>query len=184
MVFGIVAGLAATGRLGDLRYANIPLIHPWPPAGYYQNPYDPTDRGDIINAADAAKVKAALLADGQIELDALRSGNESGLTLSTTGQALQRLQLLIRQNNTAGIFEDETINLKSVSVGRLADPNLAAAVTWCVEEKGVGTIKYSRRSDGSLVRTVVVTFDNRFWLVLSGGRYLITDSQVSGSTSS
>ena len=67
VIFGIIGFLAATGRLGDLRYANIPLVHPYPPAGFYQNSFNPTDRGDLINTATAAKVKSDLEADGQIE---------------------------------------------------------------------------------------------------------------------
>ena len=35
-------------RLGDLRYTNIPLVHPYPPAGFYQNPFNPGDRGDLV----------------------------------------------------------------------------------------------------------------------------------------
>ena len=58
LILGSIAALGATGRLGDLRYLNIPLLHPWPPAGYYQNPFNPTDRGDLVNSAEAAKVNA------------------------------------------------------------------------------------------------------------------------------
>jgi hypothetical protein len=177
VIFGIFGFLAATGRLGDLRYANIPLVHPYPPAGYFINPFG-TAKGDLVNSAEASRVKADLFADGRIELDALRTGDESSLTTSTTGGALSRLRDLLHQNAAAGVYEDETIALSSATVGRLQDPN-DASVSWVVEEKGVGTIRYLRRSDGSLIRTAKVDFDNRFWLVSAAGRYLIADTEIS-----
>lgn len=177
VIFGIVAGLAATGRLGDLRYANIPLVHPYPGPGYFINPFG-TSKGDLVSSSEAARVKNDLFADGRIELDALRTGDSSNLTTSTTGGALTQLQDLIRQNAAAGVFEDETITLSSATVGRFQDP-ADASVSWMVEEKGVGTIRYLRRADGSLIRTSKVEFDNRFWLVSVGGRYLITDTEIS-----
>src|SRR6266567_3041520 len=70
--------LAASGRLADLRYASIPMVRPWPPTGYYINPLNPShDRGDLVNAAEASRVKADLLRDGQIELQAVETGNPS-----------------------------------------------------------------------------------------------------------
>src|ERR1700694_1617287 len=68
IAFIVVAVLAITGRLGDLRYTNIPLVHPYPPAGYYQNPFNPGDHSDLVNLAQADRVKADLAADGQIEI--------------------------------------------------------------------------------------------------------------------
>src|SRR3989442_12820868 len=73
LILGSIAVLGATGQLSDLRYLNIPLIHPWPAAGNYQNTFDPTDPGDIVNASQAAKVKSDLVEDGQVELKAYRS---------------------------------------------------------------------------------------------------------------
>src|SRR5579864_1812495 len=64
VLFAVLTGLVFSGRLGDLRYANIPVLHPYPPAGYYLNPFNPGDRGDLINAGQANRVKADLLADG------------------------------------------------------------------------------------------------------------------------
>ncbi len=40
-LWGAFAWLAVSGRLGELKYLNVPLIHPYPPAGYIQNPFDP-----------------------------------------------------------------------------------------------------------------------------------------------
>src|SRR5712692_9087043 len=77
VILGTIAVLGATGRLGDLRYANIPLIHPYPPAGYYQNPFNPTDRGDLLSSSDGAAAKADLKADGDVELRALATGDPS-----------------------------------------------------------------------------------------------------------
>jgi len=178
LVLGTVGVLGATGRLGDLRYANIPMIHPWPPSGYYQNPFNPADRGDLVNASEAAKVKSDLVADGQIELQATRTGDGSHLTEADTGPNLARLRSVLARNATDGVTEDFTNQLTKVTVGKLADPN-DPRVTWCVEEIGTSRITYSRTSDGSVVRTQLIKFDDRFWLIQQSGHYLITDVQVS-----
>src|SRR5260370_42386607 len=73
LVLGTVGVLGATGRLGDLRYANVTLIHPWPPSGYYQNPFNPTEHVDLVNASEAAKVKNDIVEDDQIEIQANRA---------------------------------------------------------------------------------------------------------------
>jgi len=177
LVLGTVAVLGATGRLGDLRYINIPLIHPWPPSGYYQNPFNPTDRGDLVNASEGAKVKSDLVADGQIELQATRTGDGSHLTEADTGNNLVRLRSVLARNAADGVTEDFTNQLTKVTVGKLADPN-DPTVTWCVEEIGTSRITYSRTSDGSVVRTQLIKFDDRFWLIQQSGHYLITDVQV------
>jgi hypothetical protein len=178
LVLGTVGVLGATGRLGDLRYANVPLIHPWPPSGYYQNPFNPTDRGDLVNASEAAKVKTDLVADGQVELQATRTGDGSHLTEADTGNNLVRLRSVLARNAADGVTEDFTNQLTKVTVGKLADPN-DPTVTWCVEEIGTSRITYSRTSDGSVVRTQLIKFDDRFWLIQQSGHYLITDVQVS-----
>ena len=178
LVLGTVGVLGATGRLGDLRYANVPLIHPWPPSGYYQNPFNPTDRGDLVNASEAAKVKSDLVADGQIELQATRTGDGSHLTEADTGPNLVRLRSVLARNAADGVTEDFTNQLTKVTVGKLADPN-DPNVRWCVEEIGTSRITYSRTSDGSVVRTQLIKFDDRFWLIQQSGHYLITDVQVS-----
>ena len=177
LILGSIAALGATGRLGDLRHMNIPLFHPWPPAGYYQNPFNPTDRGDVISSAEAAKVKADLLTDGQIELQATRSGDGSHLTEADTGNNLVRLRSLLARNAADGVTEDFSNQITKVTVGKLADPN-DPTVTWCVEEIGTSRITYTRTSDGSVVRTQLIKFDDRFWLVQQSGHYLITDVQV------
>ncbi len=177
VIFGIIGFLAATGRLGDLRYANIPLVHPYPPAGFYQNSFNPTDRGDLINSATAAKVKSDLVADGQIELQATRTGDGSHLTEADAGNNLARLKAVLARNAAGGVTEDFTNQLSKVTVGKLVDPN-DRTVTWCVEEIGTSRITYSRTSDGSVVSQQLIKFDDRFWLVDQGGHYLITDVQV------
>jgi hypothetical protein len=177
VIFGIIGFLAATGRLGDLRYANIPLVHPYPPAGFYQNSFNPTARGDLINAATAAKVKSDLVADGQIELQATRTGDGSHLTEADAGNNLARLKSVLARNAAGGVTEDFTNQLSKVTVGKLVDPN-DRTVTWCVEEIGTSRITYSRTSDGSVVSQQLIKFDDRFWLVDQGGHYLITDVQV------
>ena len=98
VILGGIAVLGATGRLGDLRYANIPVIHPWPPAGYFQNPFNPTDRGDLVNASDAAKVKGDLVADGQVELRAYQTSDGSLLPGADTGNRLVKLHSALDSN--------------------------------------------------------------------------------------
>jgi len=178
LILGSIAVLGATGQLSDLRYLNIPLIHPWPPSGSYQNPFNPTDRGDLVNASEAAKVKSDLVADGQIELQATRTGDGSHLTEADTGPNLVRLRSVLARNAADGVTEDFSNQITKVTVGKLADPN-DPNVTWCVEEIGTSRITYSRTSDGSVVRTQLIKFDDRFWLIQQSGHYLITDVQVS-----
>jgi len=177
VIFGIIGYLAATGRLGDLRHANIPLVHPYPPAGFYQNSFNPTDRGDLINTATAAKVRSDLLADGQIELQAVRTGDGSHLADADTGNNLTRIRSVIVRNAADGVTEDFSNHITKITVGRLADPN-DTSVTTVVEEVGTSRVTYTRTSDGSVAKQEVVKFVDRFWLVEQSGRYLITDVQV------
>ncbi len=181
LILGSIAVLGATGQLSDLRYLNIPLIHPWPPAGNYQNPFNPTDRGDIVNASQAAKVKSDLVEDGQVELKAYRSSDGSLLDGADTGNRLVKLRAALVQNHAAGVSEDFTNQLTSVRVGKLADPN-DASVTWCVEEVGTSRITLTNAANGQTIRQYTIRFDDKFWMVLVGGRYLITDAEVQSET--
>ena len=181
LILGSIAVLGATGQLSDLRYLNIPLVHPWPPAGNYQNPFNPTDRGDIVNASQAAKVKSDLVEDGQVELKAYRSSDGSLLDGADTGNRLVKLRAALVQNHAAGVSEDFTNQLTSVRVGKLADPN-DASVTWCVEEVGTSRITLTNAANGQTIRKYTIRFDDKFWMVLVGGRYLITDAEVQSET--
>jgi len=181
LILGTVAVLEATGHVGDLRYVNIPLLHPWPPAGYYQNPFNPTDRGDIVSASEAAKVKNDLAADGQVELQADRAADGSLLAGADTGNRVTKLRAALEQNRAAGVSEDFTNQLTSVRAGKLADPN-DASVTWCVEEVGTSRITLTSLANGQVIRQYTIRFDDKFWMVLVGGRYLITDAEVQTET--
>jgi len=181
LILGSIAVLGATGQLSDLRYLNIPLIHPWPPAGNYQNPFNPTDRGDIVNASQAAKVKGDLVEDGQVELKAYQASDGSLLDGADTGNRLVKLRAALVQNHAAGVSEDFTNQLTSTRVGKLADPN-DAAVTWCVEEVGTSRITLTNAANGQTIRQYTIRFDDKFWMVLVGGRYLITDAEVQSET--
>ena len=181
LILGSIAVLGATGQLSDLRYLNIPLIHPWPPAGNYQNPFNPTDRGDIVNASQAAKVKGDLAEDGQVELKAYQASDGSVLDGADTGNRLVKLRAALVQNHAAGVSEDFTNQLTSVRVGKLADPN-DASVTWCVEEVGTSRITLTNAANGQTIRQYTIRFDDKFWMVLVGGRYLITDAEVQSET--
>ena len=183
VILGGIAVLGATGRLGDLRYANIPLIHPWPPAGYYQNPFNPADRGDLVNASDAAKVKGDLVADGQVELRAYQTSDGSLLQGADTGNRLAKLRSALDQNHAAGVFEDFKNQLTTVGVGKLVDPN-DSSVTWCVEEIGTSRITLTKAADGSVLQQFSISFDDKFWMKSVGGRYLITDAEVHSVTTS
>jgi hypothetical protein len=173
----VIAWLAATGRLADLRYVNVPLVHPYPRAGYVQNPFNPSDKGDVISASDAARVKADLLHDGQLELRALELGDTALLNNAAIGRARERLSALIAQNNAAGLFEREQIKFDAIIVGRLPDPN-DPSIAWMVEERGIGTIFFYSKSSNALVKQQSVKFTSRFWLVKIGDRYLIADALV------
>ena len=181
LIIGSVAALGATGQLGDLRYLNIPLIHPWPPSGYYQNPFNPTDRGDIVNASQAAKVKDDVVADGQVELKAYQAADGSLLDRADTGNRLTKLRAALAQNRAAGVSEDFTNQLTSVRVGKLVDPN-DASVTWCVEEVGTSRITLSSMANGQVIRQYTIRFDDKFWLKPVNGHYLITDAEVNTET--
>src|SRR5258708_2372365 len=91
LVFVVIIGLAMTGRLGHLKYWSFPG-HPYPPTGYYVNPFNSGDKGDLVNSADAARVKADLLTDGGIELQAVAANDASMLNQSTTGRALTAIR--------------------------------------------------------------------------------------------
>lgn len=177
VIWLIFAWLAITGRLADLQYLKVPLVHPYPPNGYVQNPFNPGDKGDLISVSEAAKVKADLLKDGQVELRALETGDASLLDNVTTAGARDRIAALISQNNAAGVFEREQIKLDSVVTGRLADPN-DSSITWMVEEHGSGLINYFSKTDNSLLRQQAVRFSSRFWLLKVGDRYVIADALV------
>ena len=180
IVFLGLAVLAVTGQFGDLRYANIPLLRPYPPAGYYQNPFNPGDRSDLINAAQASRVKADLLVDGQTEIQAFASSDESLLARADTGRSLMTLTQLLHQTTAGGQTLRVQNHLNSIFVGRLDDPN-DASIKWCVREKGTSSIRYVDRASGKVVRQQSVTFDDKFWLAVVGSRYLIVDIEVSSS---
>jgi len=173
----LFAWLALSGRLADLRYLNVPVVHPYPPAGYLQNPFNPSDKGDLINANEAARVKADLLRAGQIELVAAEKGDVSLLKDAVSGRALDRFVALIQQNNAQGIFERAQNSFDSVVAGRLMDPN-DPNINWAVKETGTASLLFYSKSTGALVRQEAVRFDNTFWMVSVGDHYLIVDALI------
>jgi len=176
-IAGVVIWLGVTGRLADLRHANFPF-HPYPPTGYAYNPFNPGNPDDLINLAEASRVRADLLADGKVESDALARGDASPLAEVSTGGALASFRRLIDANNSQGVLEKTSESLRSLVVGKLADPN-DPSIKWCVQEEGTGTLMFVRQSDGTVVRTQSVHFRSRDWLFRSSsGRYLIADSLV------
>lgn len=175
-----IVGLAVSGHLGGLRYLNVPVLHPYPPAGYVQNPFNPGDKADLVRVAEASQVKADLLTDGQTELRALEAGDPTLLDLADTGRAKAQGVAFINQNNAAGVYEVEQVNRKSLEVGRLADPN-DSSITWAVKERGTGTINYYSKSSRVVVRQVSLDFEATYWLQRVGGRYLIADVLINAN---
>ncbi len=169
------AWLAATGRLAEVRYANLPLVHPYPPAGYIQNPFNPADKSDLINLSETNRVRADLLRNGEIELLAAERGDVELLKQAATGRGLEKLVAFIAGNNAQGIYERVENHFDSVIVGHLTDPN-DPKISWAVRETGTATIAYHSKSTSALVRRQKVRFDSTFWLEIISGRYLIADS--------
>src|SRR5258708_6017955 len=168
------AWLAATGRLAELRYLNVPLLHPYPPAGYVQNPFNLGEKDNLINVAQAAQVKADLLRDGQLELEALAQGDPNLAGQADTGRAKDTLLTLIAKNNAAGVIERQQTKLDSVAVGRSPDPS-DSSIQWVVEEKGTATISRHSNANDTLVSSQAVRFDAKFWMLKVGNHYLIAD---------
>src|SRR5262249_16926944 len=136
----VVAGIgwfSLSGRLADLQYTNVPLVHPYPPAGYFVNPYTGDPR-DLLSSAEAARVKTDLMRDGELQLGALAEGNIAILAQTATGNYLAKLNETVAANNAQGVIYREQHELDSIVVGRLQDPN-APAISWCVEERGSGS---------------------------------------------
>ncbi len=167
-------GLALSGHLGDLRYLNVPVLHPYPPAGYVQNPFNAGDKSDLISVSQASEVKADLVKDGQTELQALEQGDPSAHGDADTGRASASLSALIAKNNSTGVYERETVHLAEVVVGRSADPN-DQSIMWLVQERGSGTISDYAKGTNSLVRQQSISFLARYWMQKVNGRYLIAD---------
>jgi hypothetical protein len=168
-----VAVIVVVSTSGPLRHTSFPG-HPYPPSGLVQNPFS-SNPDDLLNVTDVARVKAEFSRDGDIDLQAVERGDTAILAQARTGNALDSLRKLIDTNNSQGIAEHELVKDNAVIVGRLPDPGGPAQVTWCVEERGVGTIAYFVKSTGAVVRTQAVPFDYRIWLAQVGDRFLITD---------
>jgi hypothetical protein len=173
--------LAATGRLAELRYLNVPLLHQYPPAGYVQNPFNPSDKGDLVSVSEASRVKADLLADGQTELLAAEKGDVRLLSGAVTGRALDSFTSLIQQNNSQGISERAQNHFDSIVVGHLSDPN-DPKIVWAIEEKGTATVLLYSKSTGASFRQTKVRFDSTYWLTVVANHYLITDALIRTET--
>ncbi len=173
LLVAVVGWASLTGRLASLQYTNIPIVHPYPAAGFYVNPFT-GDRRDLVSANEAQTVKTDFLKDGQAELDAFGRGDPAPLAQAETGRALSKAREVMAQNTARGLVERDEVHLESVTVGFLADPN-DISVRWCVREVGRGTLVFASRSTGAVVSSQDVRFDSKYWLVQSGGRYVIAD---------
>jgi hypothetical protein len=177
----IVAGVgwaSLTGRLASLQYANVPIVHPYPRAGLYVNPYTGDPR-DLVSSSEAAKVKADFLHESQQQLDAFARGDRSILPQTATGRFLSKLDESLMSNNASGILEQEQDHIDAVVIGRLADPNAPSTINWCVEERGSGQTNFVQKSTGSTTRKLSFHFRSRYWMVRVGDRYVMADAMIS-----
>ncbi len=172
-VFAVV--IVVTTKLGDLQHANFPG-HQYPPAGFYRNPVPGGD--ELVNAAEAARVKADFQRDGQAEVDAFALGDPAPLTQFDAGGHLTRLRQVIDQNNAAGVVQRYENHVDSLVVGRCTAPT-DPSVQWCAVEKGSAKLVDVAKSSGQVLRTQTYRFDGKFWLAKAGDRYLITDAAIS-----
>jgi hypothetical protein len=182
----VVAGIgwfSLSGRLASLQYTNVPVLHPYPPAGYFVNPYTGDPR-DLLNSAEASRVKADLLRDGQLQVDALAQGSATVLSQTATGNYLAKLDETVATNNAQGVVYREQHQVDSMTVGRLGDPNSPTFITWCVEESGSGAATYVNKLSGQSVSAYRFRFRNRFWLARVGDRYLVADAAISSTRES
>src|SRR5262245_31064420 len=109
LVVLFTAVIATVSVSGPLRHANFPG-HPYPPPGFYINPFS-GNPDDLVDAAEAGRVRADLLSDGQIELKAVEQGDVNALAQSRTGVALAKVQQIVADNNARGIAEREEVHL-------------------------------------------------------------------------
>ncbi|MHB8507394.1 MAG: hypothetical protein ACYDGR_01935 [Candidatus Dormibacteria bacterium] len=180
IIAGVLVWLGLTGQLADLRHANLPF-HPYPPAGYSFNGLDPGNKDDLINIAEANKVKGDLVTDGHGELQALETGDADLLIRSDAGNRLAKEREVIAANAAQGLTERFSNQLTTLKVGRLRDPN-DASVDWCVTESGATTITMVRTSTGAAASERKFRFDGKFWLRRVGDHYMIVDAEISTST--
>jgi hypothetical protein len=178
LLVGIIGWLSLTGRLAGLQYANVPVVHPYPPTGYVVNPFT-GDARDLIKGSDAQQVKSDLLRDGDTQLAAFAQGSTAVLPQTATGNYLAKLNESVAANNAQGVVYREQHHLDSIVVGRLPDPNAPTSIVWCVEERGSGQSLYLSKSNGATVSSYRGHFQNRFWLARVGDRYLIADAAIS-----
>lgn len=115
LIVAVLGWASLTGRLASLQYANVPIVHPYPPAGFYVNPFT-RDQRDLVNANEAQRVKTDFLKDGQIELDAFGRGDPAPLPLAETGRALSKAREVMAQNTARGLVERDEVHPESVTV--------------------------------------------------------------------
>jgi hypothetical protein len=172
----LVTWLTAGSGRAQLEHLNFPG-HQYPPTGFYRNPLS-NDPGDLINATEAARVKADWRVDGEQSLKALATGDDSTLEQSITGSVLADFRGRIKQNNDNGFAEREQNQPITDVVGKLMDPS-ENKLAWCVEEKASGASDLIDKSTGHVLGHRTYRYDTKFWLVRVDGRYLITNAHIS-----
>jgi hypothetical protein len=178
LILLVLGWVSLTGRLSSLQYANVPVVHPYPPAGYLVNPFT-RDPRDVLSSAEASRVKSDLLRDGNLQLAALAQGSTAILPQTATGNYLAKLKETVASNDAQGVVYREQHRVDSIVVGQLPDPNSPSSIRWCVEERGSGEAAYVSKSSGRLVSSYRFAFQARFWLARVGPRYLVADADVS-----
>jgi hypothetical protein len=178
LVVGVLAWASLSGRLAGLQYTNVPVVHPYPPAGTFVNPFTDDPR-DLVSASEAAKVNADFLKGSRLQLDAFARGDISVLPQTAAGRFLSTLEESLMANNARGILEQEQDHTDAVVVGRLTDPNGPTTINWCVEQRGSGETRFVQRSTGITTRKLSFHFRSRYWMVRLGGHYVMADAAIS-----
>ena len=68
-----------------------------------------------------------------------------------------------------------------IGTGQSARGNLGATFVWR-ETGGTRGTMVASLTNGQVIRQYTIRFDDKFWMVLVGGRYLITDAAVQTET--
>jgi hypothetical protein len=102
LAVGATAWASLTGRLAGLPYANIPLVHEFPPKGYFVNPFTGDPR-DLVSSSEAARVRVDFVKDGDIEVKAFAHGDASLLSQARTGRALAKARDLMAADAANGV---------------------------------------------------------------------------------
>ena len=174
---GALAWLGLTGRLADLRHANLPF-HPYPPSGYALNPFNPGNPDDLINVADANKVRADFSQRSAMESDAPLHAQTRPPWPVDRWQFPGEASTPIGSNQAAGHPREE----RSPRLNRSCRPPHGPQRPrrpMVRGGEGLWSCDYVKSSTGEVLRSQRLQFKSKYWLRRGAdGRYLIADSLV------